>query len=86
MEIKFCSRSTIHSNRFAALIQGARSNFPDLSQDCVRAFVSDSILHPKDEDLSLGTPAWAIIFRSLRELLPLRGSEVSGTHADTKAH
>ena len=32
------------------------------------------------------TPSWAIIFRSLRELLPLRGSEVSGTHADTKAH
>ncbi len=34
---------------------------------------SDSILHPKDEDLSLGTPVWAIILRSLREVLPLRG-------------
>jgi hypothetical protein len=36
---------------------------------------SGSMLHPKDEDLSLGTPAWAILLRPLRELLPLRGFE-----------
>ncbi len=55
------------------------------SQDCVRAFGLDSILHPKDEDLPLGTPAWAIIVRSLRELLPLRGFEIVRFDEDTQA-